>query len=52
MKFQLTKASDLDDDSSNIIEINTLEELMELISKEGRCVVDDNEIIIYDYYLE
>lgn len=34
------------------IEINTLEELLGLIKEVGKLVVDKDEIIIYDYYLE
>jgi hypothetical protein len=34
------------------IEINSLEDLMQLIDKEGEIIIDENRIIIYDYYNE
>lgn len=34
------------------IEINTLEELMELIKQEGQVIVSEGEIEIYDDYRE
>lgn len=34
------------------IEINSLDELMDFIKDVGRIVIDENEIIIYNGYLE
>ena len=62
MKFILTKVSDWD--LKDVIEINTLEELLEIYKKNGTLVITDNwvndeefpdiklEIEIYDSYRE
>jgi hypothetical protein len=34
------------------IEINTLEELIALVEKEGKIVLEKDSILIYDYYIE
>lgn len=38
--------------SNYAVSINTLEELQSFIAKYGECVIGENHIIIYDYYLE
>lgn len=50
MEFILEKASDWN--FSDKIEINNLEQLMNFIKENGDIVIDNNRIIIYDYYLE
>ena len=56
MKFTVDKASDWKYES--IVEINTLEEMLEFISKNGCIIVDYNkdlniqDITIYDDYRE
>jgi len=50
MKFILKKTSDWDYKSE--IEINTLEELMNFISKNGNIVLNKESIEIYDDYRE
>ena len=34
------------------VEINTLEELQAFVKKHGSIILDDDEIIIYDDYIE
>ena len=52
MKFILTRTSN---DDKKEIEINSIEELMTLVSEEGKVIVMDYSeptIEIYDYYRE
>jgi hypothetical protein len=50
MKFNLTKASDWNFESEVII--NSIEELLDFIKKEGRLIIDSDSIKIYDDYIE
>lgn len=54
MEFILKRSSEnLNwDKPDKYIEINTLEELMELVRKEGEVIVSENIIEIYDDYRE
>jgi len=57
MKFELSKSSEWDAPAEQIIEINTLEELLQLIvDYKHRIIVDvqldGNKIEIYDDYRE
>jgi len=38
--------------SENTVEINTLEELLELVDKVGNLIIDKESITIYDDYIE
>lgn len=60
MKFTLRKASDLMGKNPREIEINTLEELIELVKKEECAVIVEfdadtkevTELTVYDYWIE
>lgn len=50
MKFNVRKASDYRHNEE--IEINSLEDIMKFIEENGEIVLSNDEIIIYDDYLE
>lgn len=53
MKFTLRKASDWDwTDEGTEIEIDDLEDLMKFVDINGRIVLSDGEILIYDAWIE
>lgn len=49
------EAVEIDTTDSNFkyaVAVNTLEELQSFITKYGDCIVGENYITIYDYYIE
>jgi hypothetical protein len=50
MKFKIRKASDWKYKSE--LEINTLEELINFVEENGEIILDEDEIMIYDDYIE
>ena len=56
MKFRITKASTMlkSDISEEYVNINTIEELMEIRKRFDYfdLIINDNQIIIYDDYME
>jgi len=50
MKFKIDKASDWS--YKGEVEINTLEELIDFVKKEGDIVFTEESITIYDDYLK
>ena len=49
---RLEIAEKIDGERKRDIELNSIEDLAELIEKYGALIIEDNEITIYDTYVE